>query len=392
MALSFTVTTEDVSYYPADVPIPTVNGGAFAANQGPYLNYYRGISKPGPKGRPCFVEVSATTRRDGTLSTDPSGAANQVSSFAAEMLARGCSHISASLTLADTSDPYTAYVSGAVTHSGLIHPKGISPSGLGLEPYTHVNYTFSYKDAILLVQYLKKNAKTYEIDPDRIFLYGSTAAAHAVQYACYRERALDLGAVATDAQYGFSTRVAGLFLDIPRINWNLMDQTTAGSAISFPDEANPDDDWTSPAATAADIPDEHKNGATLIGNGTIVGYGDSDIIRSTPLYLSTGIAAIAAETAASNSVIGPPFIGATASEPLHSAWSCSVLRRFVDRAPCRFAAGGTVAAAIPASVANEDMDYTSDTAATQRAQLVADWVAWAERYLLAGKPAVAARS
>lgn len=389
MAISFNVTGEDIAYYPSDVPIPTVGGGAWPANEGPYFNWYRGAGGAPAAGRPAWVRMYggtyvASTRTDSTIVTEPDGNGVESDLMIAEMLQRGCTFISASMTPVDTTLPYDLYSAGGVSSSGVHHPPGLVPSGLSVAPYNSVNYPMSYKDCIYLIQFLKKNASTYEINPNRIFVFGDSWTAHALQWAIYKERAYELGNPSTDTQYGFSTRVAAASFARTFVNWNafLVDET----GIAFPDAANANGVWTKPAPLLSDAPQSYKDAFSLLGTGS---YGDAELIRTTPLYLDT--ATSAGNISAVNTVLSPPFTGLTQSEHPHSAWASAVLRKFVDRAPVRFACGSTEGQDPSASVPNEDFNYTDDDDAIQTRDLIRDKVAWFERYLLAGKPAASVR-
>lgn len=385
MALSFTVTTEDVAYYPADVPIPTINAGAFAANTGPYFNFYAPtVSKPANRTA-CLVRIngggySSSTRVDTAIATD--NTANYGLWLCAEFLARGDVVIQASTTTGNTSN---TLVAGGVTSKGLLHPPGARPASLSFEPWKSVNYPMCFKDAIYLIQYLKANAATFGFNPNLIVTFGDSMSADCALAASCRDwrGLLD----STDAQSVLqSTRVAGMILDRCHTYWPSYDSTATQPV--FPDQA--DTGANTAAATFADAPTAYKRNMSFLGQYTTM--TDFDFLASIPIFLTTGVTSgDQSDTIAVNTNLVHPYAGVTASEPSHSAYFSAILRAVQRRSAIRFECGSDSNAA---SVANEDGQYGTDaqTGGQKTAVLLPHWMDWIARNPLASRMPAAVRA
>jgi hypothetical protein len=385
MAVSFDVTAEDISYYPSDVPIPTVNGGAFPANQGPYFNWYQGAGTAPAGGRIAFVRFNgggynSSTRQDTAIATDTP--TDYRIWICGEMLARGANVFSVSVITGNTSN---TYVAGGVTSKGLLHPPGVTPTGLAFTPFTSVNYPMAFKDAIHFIQFLKKNATTYGINPDRIVLYGDSYSADCALFAVCRDWKGYLGSVGTDSQYGFSTRVAAIIPDRGHSYFPAFEPTGI-TAPMFPTSADPSSNTA--MTNLSDAPAGYPEKMSMLGPQ---GQADLDFFRSIPCYYSSGCSAgTSSDTIAVNTVITSPYTGLTASELSHSAWFGAAMKAAGWSASFRLAAGS---ASCAAALADEDFTYGTDaqTAAQKAAVLVPDYVSWLFRYPLASKMPAAVR-
>lgn len=125
-----------------------------------------------------------------------------------------------------------------VLGNGLWHPptdEQGQPSSLWTDP----DRPMSVKDAIMVVQHLRYNAKQYDIDPDRIIVFGGSAGAVALSFAVLGPDRV--GSVGSEPQDLVSSHVAAVSLRWAAFLWNMF-ADDALSFLPFPPSGSTGDD------------------------------------------------------------------------------------------------------------------------------------------------------
>jgi len=116
----------------------------------------------------------------------------------------------------------------AINGSGSSVPPGFD-LGLTTEPYLDETWAMSVKDVIHIAQNLENNATSYGLatGKENRLIIGDSAGGETVAWVGIgKERALELGTVPTDPQYGETTFFAGILLLRSPVDWPSFKQDT----------------------------------------------------------------------------------------------------------------------------------------------------------------------
>lgn len=147
------------------------------------------------KPRPCLVICGCSGWTDATYTTSITAAGAITGRLPYELLKRGWIVVSIEVTEAGAT----------VTGNGAAH----LPTDAAFADKTRPAWN---KDVVYALQWIHKNAATYNIDRTRIYGMGASSSAHILAWGGLRTFiAGEYGDAGTDAQYGYEPYLAGLY-------------------------------------------------------------------------------------------------------------------------------------------------------------------------------------
>jgi hypothetical protein len=162
---------------------------------------------------------------------------------------------------------------------GTFDPPGLATPGQ--DHYDDDQFPIGFKDAVWVVQFLRANAATYGVDPERFACQGRSGAATAWAWVALGEERSDPSSGDFRAA---SSRVSGAILASGQFWWPAFRQSKPGLSALFPDAADPVNEV---AGTLADTFRDYQVEASAL----FFGFRDTGVRAlnaATPFYLYAG--------------------------------------------------------------------------------------------------------
>ena len=156
-----------------------------------------------------FVDTDRYLRIDAQKALSANGVSTNTAGFYWNCLEAGIALVSASVTVSaggQTANQPASAFNGGQPGGGVFFPPNATYGGV-VQPFEDLGRPMAEKDALMLVQYLRLNAASLSIDPDRMFAEGFSAATSVLAFAALGpDRA---GMLDTSPHGVQSTRMAG---------------------------------------------------------------------------------------------------------------------------------------------------------------------------------------